>query len=101
MTREVTLFRKDPQSIEPVGFDWTDWLGEFATPELVVNSDWVVSGPDALLVIDSDSVVSGNLKTQAIFSGGTLGASYIVTNRVTTTSGYTEDASFPVFIENQ
>jgi len=99
MSREITLVVKDPSAIEPYGFDWTLWLAGFVTPELVVNSVWSLTGKDAVLTLSNDSIVTGNQKTQVVLNAGTLGKKYTVTNRITTTSGYVEDMSFPVLVQ--
>lgn len=95
------LIIKDPDSIEPRGFDWTAWLEELTGTELIVMSTWAVSGSDAVLTATSPSIVTGSQKTQATLSAGTLGVQYTVRNRIVTTSGYTEDQSINVLIQNR
>lgn len=95
------LIIKDPSSIEPQGFDWTDYLAEFATTELIVTSTWTVSGPDAVLTTSSPSIVTGSLKTQVLLSAGTVGRKYTVTNQIVTTSSYTDDRSFVVLVQQR
>jgi uridine phosphorylase len=97
----MTTRVKDPESIEPYGFDWTQWLAEFEGSELIVASTWEIAGPDTMLVIDDSSIVTGSLKTQVICRAGTLGANYTVTNHVTTTSGYRDDRSFLLAIRQR
>lgn len=95
------LILKDPSSIEPQGFDWTPWLAEFATTELIVTSTWTISGPDTVLTYANASIVTGSVKTQAVFSAGTLGGHYTVTNRIVTTNSYQDDRSFRLLIQDR
>jgi len=95
------LLLKDPGSVEPYGFDWTAWLVEIATEELITGSQWAVLGPDAVLSVNDESIVTGNLQTQVTLEGGTPGLRYTVTNRITTSSGYTDERSFAVKVEQR
>lgn len=99
-----SLIGKDPDAVEPYGFDWTDWLAELGSTVTITNSTWTVTGPDALLTLTFPTIVTGALKTQVTLNGGTLGRKYLVTNRiVTNTSNPTvqDDRSFTVLIEQK
>lgn len=76
---------KDPDSTIDYGVDWSGWL---ASGETIVTSTWPDLG-------DLTSVSESNTTTAtAIFiSGGVLGATYTLTNRITTNQGRTEDRS--------
>lgn len=76
---------KDPNSTVNYGFDWSDWL---ANGESIVASDWLLPGD---LSETSKSIVTGN--TTILLSGGVAGEEYVVTNRITTNLGQTEDRS--------
>ena len=95
------MLLKDPGSLEPFGFDWTDWLVEIGEAETLTASEWTVTGPDALLTIDNEALVTGNVQTQVVLAGGTLGVRYTVTNRITTSSGYADERSFFVKVEHR
>jgi len=88
---------KDPDSVEPYGFDWTHYLTDLGEDVLLASSEWFVESTESpsALEIDSDSILAGSLKTQAVFSGGTLGTIYRVINRITTSSSpvVTDDRS--------
>ena len=89
---------KDPDSVEPYGFDWTNYLTDLGTGIIISSSEWFVDdSPEspAGLIIDSDSIQADQMRTQAVFSGGTLGGVYRVTNRITTSSSpvVTDDRS--------
>ena len=76
---------KDPDSIIDYGVDWATWL---ASGETITTSTWPELG-------DLTSVSESNTTTAtAIFiSGGVLGATYTLTNRIVTSAGRTEDRS--------
>ncbi len=101
--RPGQLIVKDPSSIEPQGFDWTDFLAELGAGVLISTSTWTITGPDSVLTVANDSIVTGSLKTKAFLSAGTLGARYTVTNRIVTNSipAVTDDRSFQVLIQQR
>ena len=81
---------KDPDSIIDYGLDWNSttygpWL---ATGETITTSTWIV--PTGLTSVSE----SNNTTATAIFlSGGTIGETYTLTNRIVTSAGRTEDRS--------
>ena len=93
------LIEKDPDSIEPYGFDWTAYLSELGEDVLIDTSEWfITTAADESpvgLTIDDDEIEAGNLKTKAMFSGGTRSVKYRVTNRIVTDSvpAVTDDRS--------
>ena len=88
--------RKDPDATLDFGFDWgTKWL---QTGETLSSSAWaadsgltIESSPDPTTIIDDTT-------TAAWVSGGTAGASYILTNTVVTSAGRTDERSFRIHI---
>jgi hypothetical protein len=92
------LYLKDPDSIEPYGFDWTDWLAEIGASETVSTSTWA-SSPSGL-TLTSGAIVTGSKKTQITVAGGTSGT-YVVTNSIVTSSGYEDDRSFYVLVQDR
>lgn len=98
--RDGGTILKDPQGIEVYGFDWDDRL---ATAALIGTSTFIVSGADAALTTDNAGIATGSRATQVRLLGGTLGLTYILTNRVVTTEGpaQTLDASVRVVIQQQ
>lgn len=77
-----TPIAKDPDASKTYTFDWTDYLTDLG--QTISASTFAISGPDAILTKDNDGIVVGNLKTQLRLIGGTLGATYVVTNHITT-----------------
>lgn len=83
-----TAFVKDVLATLDYAIDWGAWLNG----DTIASSTWTLSGPDAALTIVSSSIApsasTGAASSQAVvwLSGGTLGATYELTNRITTTS---------------
>ncbi len=96
-----SLITKDPQSVEPQIMNWTAWLAELSLGETITLSTWTITGNDAVLTYSAATIVTGSLKTQLKLSAGTLGLRYTVTNHVTTSSGYQDDRSFVVLMEQR
>jgi hypothetical protein len=95
-----TYFEKDPQSIEPRGFDWTSYLAEIGSGETIQTSTW--SRSPSTLTLSGASIVTGGKKTQVMLSGGVLSVKYTVTNHIVTTpSGVEDDRSITVYIHNK
>jgi|ERR1043166_9823988 len=94
---------KDPGATIPQGFDWTTYLAALGAGVTIANSSWSRTGPDTALTLSSPSIVTGAVKTQVLLVGGTLGARYTVTNRITTSStpAVIDERSFDVLIEDQ
>ena len=82
---------KDPNSIIIRGIDWTKSL---QTAETISTSTWIA---DAGITIVQDLGISG-LVTKVKISGGTVGTTYKVTNRITTSGGETLDLSLTFII---
>jgi len=87
------LFYKDPDALKDYAVDWTDWLDG----DTIAASQWIDATDD--LTIESDSFTS----TVAIawISGGTVGQTYVVTNRITTAAGRIDDRSIEIRIQEQ
>lgn len=106
MSWRRSTFQKDPDSVEPQGFDWTDYLALLGTGVTIADSEWFVStitDDDSPLALDDDSILSGSLRTQVFLSDGTPGAKYTVTNRITTNSTppVIDDRSFYVKVKEK
>jgi hypothetical protein len=85
-------FTKDPNAVLDYSIDWTRWLAG----DQIAASEWIV--PSGLTkMADSKTATSATVW----LSGGTAGQSYIVTNRITTAAGRTEDRSFTIRVEER
>lgn len=95
---------KDPSSVnEPFGMYWADWLANVGEDATIASSTWVITGPDELLEIEDNDLVLNDTQTQVFLSGGTVGAKYRVTNRITTdtTPAVVDDRSFFVLVQER
>lgn len=72
----MTTFEKDPQAILDYSVNWTEFL---ETAETITSSQWFV--PTGITLTESGST---NKTATAWLSGGTLGSSYEIVNRITT-----------------
>lgn len=87
-------FVKDPNAILDYSFNWGPWLDG----DTISTSTWILDSP---LTIESASEVFDDTTTGLTISGGTLGEDYLVTNRITTAGGLTEDRSFELRCRNR
>ena len=80
----IPTYEKDPDAVLDYQHDWTAWLNG----DTIVTSNWIV--PAGLtLVTDTKTAAT----TTVWLSGGTIGVTYRVVNRVTTAGGRTDDRS--------
>jgi hypothetical protein len=85
-------FTKDPNAVLDYSIDWTRWLAG----DQIATSEWII--PSGLTkMADSKTSTSATVW----LSGGSVGQSYTVTNRITTAAGRTEDRSFTIRIEER
>ena len=93
---EKIIVAKDPNARKDYGWNWARWLGT----DTLVTSTWFLdpSTPTGLVIEDP---TWDTTSTTVWLSGGTVGESYGVTNRVETTDGRIEDLSFWVVIRQQ
>lgn len=86
---------KDPDAILIYEFNWATYLGE-AT---IDTSTFLIDGPNELLTQSDDDEADG--VTQVTLTGGTVGKKYTLTNRITTSTGETDDRSIVVAIRER
>ena len=96
---------KDPDAERFVSFNWSDFLDTSA----IASSEFVISGPDNELTQDNDAIYSGpdsadtNQWTKVRLLGGTAGANYKLTNRITTNEipSQTDDRSVTIRVKER
>lgn len=86
-------FEKSPTDIEPWTFDWSE---DLVSGETITASQFITTSGLTL----SGATLSG-AQASIWVSGGTSGAVYLVTNRITTSLGRQIDWSFQVTITQQ
>ena len=87
------IFTKDPDADLDYEVNWTAWLGE---DELVASSWELVDGD---VVIDSSSFT--DKVARVWLSGGTASTSAMVTNRITTAGGRTDDRTITINVRER
>lgn len=88
----MRTYVKDPDATLDYSVNWSAFLAG-SGDDTIVTAIWVA--PVGVTVTDSGH--SGGIHTGFI-SGGTLGESYTVTSRITTTGGRINDSSFILLI---
>jgi hypothetical protein len=93
------ILTKDPHATLDYGLDWSAWLADVPAghaPDTIVASTWSIAGDDASLV--SSNPTSDNTTTTTWLTGGTVNATYTLTNRITTAAGRTDNRSMRIRI---
>lgn len=88
----MKLFKKDPSAILDYSIDWSLWLNG----DTIQSSSWTV--PQGLT---KASETNNSTSATVWLSGGILGQTYTVTNRVTTTNGRTDERSILIKVEDR
>ena len=84
-----TNFKKDPDAILDYINDWSDWLDG----DTISTSTWTAE--EGITVVSS---TESNTTSTVWLSGGSVGTMYLVTNRIVTTAGRTDDRSIHIRI---
>lgn len=84
-------FTKDPDALLDYQVDWSAWLVDGDT---IASSTWEVQSG---LTLETDA--SSTTTATAWLSGGTAGATYRVTNRITTAAGLTDDRTLFIQVD--
>jgi hypothetical protein len=85
---------KDPDAVVDYEATWTPWLAEDS--DTIVTATWIV--PTGLTVTDESHT---DTTATVWLSGGTVGQSYVVTSRVTTAQGRTDDRSMLIVVRDR
>jgi hypothetical protein len=89
----MPTFVKDPDAVLDYEVHWASWLDA----DTIDTSEWV--DVDDGITVDSDSHTTATATVW--LSGGTVGASYRLTNRITTADGRTDDRTITVVIREK
>lgn len=83
-----TNYLKDPDATLDYVIDWSSWL---ATGDTIADSEFIAATG---ITVDSDT---NDTTTATVWlSGGTVGESYEITNRITTADGRTDDRTIRI-----
>lgn len=80
---------KDPNARLNYTWDFTEWLLQAGSS--AIDTVTVIPPESSDLVLVGTPVISGGKKVVAVLEGGTVGTSYPVTCRISTTEGYIDD----------
>lgn len=86
------VFQKDPGATLDYAVDWSLWLDG----DSITSSAWTV--PDG---IERLSDTYNGPRATVWLRGGTAGSSYMVTNRITTTGGRTDERSIKIQVDER
>lgn len=89
----VPVYVKDPDANLDYGFDWSDWL---ATAETISSVFWTV--PTGITNTDEDFTDT----TASIWlSSGTVGTSYSVACKITTSAGRVDERTMTIRVKQR
>lgn len=89
MTIVVGTYIKDPSAVLDYVIDWSSWLGS----DTISTSTWTV--PTG---ITKNSDTKTNTTATIWLSGGTADVEYVLTNRIVTAGGRTDDRSIKIAV---
>lgn len=87
----MAKFKKDPNATLDYKFDWTSYLTPVS--DTIANVTWVLA--TGLTLVSSSNTA---MTATAFVSGGTAGQSLLLTCRITTSGGRTDDRSVTLLI---
>lgn len=94
-TADVPYIVKGANDVLDYAEDWAAWLAD-AGADSITSSSWTVPAG-----ITQNNAARTSTKTTIWLSGGTVGATYRITNRIVTAGGRTAERSFDVVIQQQ
>lgn len=100
MSRNIPVYRKDPNAKKDYAVDWSAWLDD---GETISTSAWAIDvTPDGNLTISSSPAAANTTTTATVWlEAGSVGRQYRVRNRITTSAGRTDDQSLDIYIAQQ
>ena len=88
----MSRFTKDPDATLDYKVDWASWLVD----DTITNSTWIV--PTG---INYETDANDTTSATVWLSGGSVGSSYEVVNRITTTAGRIDDRTITIRIKEK
>ena len=87
-------FTKDPDAVLDYSVDWLLWLAG----DQISSSEWILElGATIQKITDTFT----NSRTVVWLGGGDRGITYLVTNRIVTVGGRTDDRTISVKVEDR
>ena len=87
-------FTKDPDAVLDYSVDWLLWLAG----DQISSSEWILEQGATIEKITDTFTTS---RTVVWLSGGDKGITYLVTNRIVTAGGRTDDRTISVKVEDR
>ncbi len=87
-------FTKDPDAVLDYSVDWSSWLAG----DEISTSEWMLE-QGALIEKVTDTKTA--TKATVWLRGGQAGTTYLVTNRIATVGGRTDDRTISVKVEDR
>ena len=87
-------FTKDPDAVLDYSVDWLLWLAGAQ----ISSSEWILNQGATIQKITDTFTTS---RTVVWLSGGDKGVTYLVTNRIVTAGGRTDDRTISVKVEDR
>ncbi len=87
-------FTKDPDAVLDYSVDWSSWLAG----DQISTSEWLLE-QGALIEKVTDTATA--TKATVWLRGGQAGTTYLVTNRIVTVGGRTDDRTISVKVEDR
>jgi hypothetical protein len=93
----MRTFIKDPDADLDYGMDWTNWLNG----DTIVASTWIAPDGSGLALHDGATNAAGTVTTIWLRGGVVAATPWMVTNRITTAGGRTEDRSLLITVRER
>lgn len=92
---QPNYFEKDPDALLDYGVSWQAWL---PTGDTIVTGTWIV--PNGLTV-ENTSLENSNTWSIVWLSGGSVGRTYLVINRINTNQGRADDRTIAIVVREK
>ncbi len=87
----MTRYLKDPEATLDYKFNWLAWLdGDTIATQVVTIDDGAT--------VESSAITDTNTSVTAFVSGGTVGRSYVLSCKITTVGGRTDERSLTILV---
>ena len=87
-------FTKDPDAVLDYSVDWSAWLAG----DQISSSEWLLEEGAAIEKVTDTSTATG---ATVWLRGGNAATTYLVTNRIVTVGGRTDDRTISVKVEDR
>jgi hypothetical protein len=87
-------FTKDPDAVLDYSVDWSLWLAG----DEISSSEWLLEAGAAIEKVTASSTPT---KATVWLSGGDVGITYLVTNRIVTAGGRTDNRTISIKVEDR